>query len=231
MVGPVPVTGIEVVRRRDLHRLPGATPAVRHGIAVVDASTALLQAAALLPPADVVTAADAIGVDGARLVARAEQWIARGGAGRERVRELIAALEAAPRPDSVLEERFVRMLQRSGIGRDAVLHHRVTLPHGSTIEVDLAFPAERVVIELDGWRYHRSPESFRSDRSRDVELAALGWVVLRFTHADVDRRPRWVLDQIQRTRAARRCLPEADEGASDATSLRGASVERPPAIG
>jgi very-short-patch-repair endonuclease len=104
----------------------------------------------------------------------------------------------------VLEERFMRLLQRSGTATDAVLHHRIRLGAGPTVEVDVAFPGDRVVVELDGWRYHSAPASFRSDRARDVELAALGWVVLRFTHADVDRRPRWVLDQIRRTRATRR---------------------------
>lgn len=211
----VPVVAIEVTRQRDAARLPGMVSARRHEIPVVDAVTALLQMTEVLPAPDLVLAAEHLGIDGATLVSRAEHWIARGGPWREQVRALIAAVEAAPRPDSVLESRFLRLLDRAGLRLAASLHHRVSVGSGGSFEVDVAFPDQRVAVELDGWRYHRSERSFRSDRARDVELAAVGWVVLRFTHADVDRRPKWVVDQIRRTCAARaaRATPLGDASA------------------
>ena len=40
---------------------------------------------------------------------------------------------------------------------------------------------ERLVVEVDGYRYHRSPSRFESDREKDVTLELKGWRVLRFT--------------------------------------------------
>jgi hypothetical protein len=51
--------------------------------------------------------------------------------------------------------------------------------HG--FEVDVYFPAERVVVELDGWEFHSSRQSFISDRDKDTTLLALGIVTIRIT--------------------------------------------------
>lgn len=43
----------------------------------------------------------------------------------------------------------------------------------------------RVVVELDGFAYHSGRREFAADRRRDRELVARGFVVVRFTYADV----------------------------------------------
>lgn len=43
----------------------------------------------------------------------------------------------------------------------------------------------RVVVELDGYEFHRSRAQFEEDRRRDRELVAQGFIVLRFTWSDV----------------------------------------------
>jgi hypothetical protein len=64
---------------------------------------------------------------------------------------------------------------------------------GSTaVRVDRAWPEAKLAVELDGARHHTSPEDRRRDLARDAALAAAGWVVLRFTYADVRRDPRSV---------------------------------------
>ena len=50
----------------------------------------------------------------------------------------------------------------------------------------------RLIVEVDGYRYHRSPSAFEDDRERDVIMHLAGWTVLRFTYAHVVRRPAWV---------------------------------------
>lgn len=65
----------------------------------------------------------------------------------------------------------------------------VRLPSGRTIKLDRVFIEAKLVVELDGARFHTSPEDRRRDLARDAALAALGWVVLRFTYADVLRDP------------------------------------------
>jgi len=53
------------------------------------------------------------------------------------------------------------------------------------IEVDFAWPASRLVIELDSWEYHRTRADFESDRRKDRRLRAAGWTVLRLTWRDL----------------------------------------------
>jgi very-short-patch-repair endonuclease len=54
-----------------------------------------------------------------------------------------------------------------------------------------------LVVETDGYATHRT--AFREDRRRDAELLRAGYLVLRFTYADVEGRPQWVLDVIRDT--------------------------------
>jgi hypothetical protein len=70
----------------------------------------------------------------------------------------------------------------------SVGQHPVELPTGR-IKLDRAYPEVKLAVELDGAAYHTSPEDRRKDLARDRALAALGWVVLRFTYADVLRDP------------------------------------------
>ena len=54
------------------------------------------------------------------------------------------------------------------------------------MEVDFAWPASRLVIELDSWEYHRTRADFENDRRKDRRLTAAGWAVLRVTWRDLD---------------------------------------------
>ncbi|MGY1741745.1 MULTISPECIES: DUF559 domain-containing protein [unclassified Blastococcus] len=72
-----------------------------------------------------------------------------------------------------------------------------------TVKLDRAWPEVKLAVELDGARYHTSPEDRQRDLARDRELAALGWVVLRFTYADVLRDPDGVRRKVLEVYAAR----------------------------
>lgn len=54
-----------------------------------------------------------------------------------------------------------------------------------------------LVVELDGYATHRA--AFHEDRRRDAELTRLGYVVLRFTYADLLHRRRWFVETVQET--------------------------------
>lgn len=64
-----------------------------------------------------------------------------------------------------------------------VQQHRVLLPDGRAAELDAAWTEARVAVELDGAAFHGSREARERDLRRDSALAALGWVVLRFSYA------------------------------------------------
>jgi very-short-patch-repair endonuclease len=114
--------------------------------------------------------------------------------GWTRVRELLCA--AADRADSAAERLLVRILRDGGI-TGWVLGH----PFQSW-RIDLAFPSQKVAVEVDGWAWHVDAERFRSDRRKQNALVRDGWDPLRFTWHDLDGRPAAVLAEIEDTVAS-----------------------------
>ena len=56
------------------------------------------------------------------------------------------------------------------------------------VKVDFHWPEQRVIVETDGWWAHSTYNAFQQDRSNTNRLQLHGWLVLRFTFADVTRR-------------------------------------------
>ena len=112
---------------------------------------------------------------------------------------LQARCPATP-PDTVtrseLEERFLALCDDHGLPRPNVN----TRIEGT--EVDFVWRDGRLIVEVDGYAYHRSPSAFEDDRARDVALTVAGWAVLRFTWAQITSRPRWVAAAIRRRLAS-----------------------------
>ena len=76
---------------------------------------------------------------------------------------------------SELEERFQAFLLNAGL---PVPQTNVLI---EGVEVDCAWPKERVIVELDGRRVHDVVDAFELDRARDRRLEAEGWRVVRIT--------------------------------------------------
>jgi hypothetical protein len=64
-----------------------------------------------------------------------------------------------------------------------VQQYPVQLADGRWVRLDAAYPEARVAVELDGAAFHGSRQARERDLRRDTALAALGWVVLRFSYA------------------------------------------------
>lgn len=73
---------------------------------------------------------------------------------------------------------------------------------GRSYELDVAFPALRLAVEIDGYEYHSREGRFQTDRTKQNALIAAGWRVLRFTWTDLDQRPWLVVRQIRQLLAA-----------------------------
>jgi len=112
-----------------------------------------------------------------------------GRTGWSRAGELITA--AADRADSAAERLLVGILRDAGITGWELGH-----PAGP-YRIDLAFPAARVAIEVDGWAWHVDAERFRADRREGDVLTRAGWDLLRFTWHDLNGRPHQVLPEIR----------------------------------
>lgn len=68
-------------------------------------------------------------------------------------------------------------------------------------EVDFYWPDLGLVVETDGWRYHRTPSAQTRDARRDQSHTASGLTPLRFSHYQVAYEPQYVLLILTRTAA------------------------------
>ena len=120
--------------------------------------------------------------------------------GHRALTEAIALVEDGCQ--SELEAHGVLNVFRHSSLPRSVGQHRLALT-GGTISLDRAWPEVKLAVELDGARHHTSPEDRRRDLARDRDLAAMGWVVLRFTYADVLRDPEMARRRVREVYAAR----------------------------
>jgi very-short-patch-repair endonuclease len=74
-------------------------------------------------------------------------------------------------------------------------------------EVDFFWPDLGLVVETDGWRYHRTPATQTRDALRFQRHTASGLTPLRFSHWQVKYEPRHVRAILERTVAHLRGSP------------------------
>ncbi|CAA9492689.1 MAG: hypothetical protein AVDCRST_MAG13-1820 [uncultured Solirubrobacteraceae bacterium] len=128
--------------------------------------------------------------------------------GRRGAGALAQALAAfdprAARTRSVLELRFLDLVRAARLPAPEV---NVTVDAGGrTPEVDFLWPAERVVVEVDGREFHDLVATAEADRARDNALALAGHLVLRFTWRRLEADPAGVAREVAaalRSRAPR----------------------------
>lgn len=105
-----------------------------------------------------------------------ESVLARAG-GHRGARRLLRCLprREAPVTRSELERRFLDLC------RDHDLPEPATNVVVEGYEVDAYWPDARLVVELDGYIYHRTRRAREADAERDVALKAGGFDLVRFT--------------------------------------------------
>jgi very-short-patch-repair endonuclease len=107
---------------------------------------------------------------------------------------------------SVLEWEAQEFLRSAGI-----TGWRANVPIRSqgriVLVADILFEEARLIVEVDGFAFHNSRDSFEADRSRDALAASLGYSTLRITHRDLASNGPTVLDRIRATLAHRTSGP------------------------
>ena len=92
---------------------------------------------------------------------------------------------------STLERRFLARLKAAGLPLP-----ETNRPAGGR-RVDCRWPAHRLTVELDGYRYHRSRHAWEQDRRREREARARGDEFRRYTYGDVFEDPRFMLAELR----------------------------------
>ena len=92
---------------------------------------------------------------------------------------------------SKLEDRFLRLCRR----------HRIPKPQaqvrGGRRRPDFVWPGVRLIVEVDSWQAHGTQHAFQADRTLSNAVQLAGWTILRFTYADITRRPTHVAAQLR----------------------------------
>ncbi len=137
-----------------------------------------------------------------RLRARVAALAVSGRAGPRHIRALLDEWQHPVPPESVLEARLQSLLRRHALP-DGI--RQLEIRDGAfAARLDLAYPAERVGVEVDGFMWHSDPARWRADLARSNRLTQLGWHVLHFTWRDIDRDPARVAGEIRAALAGRR---------------------------
>jgi very-short-patch-repair endonuclease len=84
---------------------------------------------------------------------------------------------------SELERRMLRLIRAAALP-EPLVNHAI-----GPYVIDFAWPEHGVLVETDGWATHGYRAAFERDRARDAHLAAIGYVVLRFTWRQVAEQP------------------------------------------
>jgi very-short-patch-repair endonuclease len=126
------------------------------------------------------------------------------GFGRDGAAKLSAVLRARPtgrRPrQSDVERTLLTALTEAGIRRPE-RQAPIALPGGTWAFVDLCYPAEKLIIEVDSYTHHSSLPDWEADHLRNQELVELMWRVLPITASEIKRDPGAAAQKVRRALA------------------------------
>lgn len=115
--------------------------------------------------------------------------------GRQQLRALLESDTRLAFTRSEAERAFLEVV-RSGDLRPPETN---VVVHG--YEVDCLWREERLVVEVDGRKYHSNSRAFERDRGRDAVLIAHGYRVMRVTWKQINAHPRPLLVRLARALA------------------------------
>ena len=171
----------------------------REGFRVTTVARTLLDLAETLQATDLHRAYEAAETE-AVLDLRAVHDVMSRSPGRHGLRPLRALLERSRAPEpaarSELERLFVDLCHEHGIPRPFVN----IMVEG--YEVDMCWPEARLVVEIDGHRFHGTRTAFERDRARDATLQVAGYRVIRLTHRRLISDPARVAAEVRALLAA-----------------------------
>jgi very-short-patch-repair endonuclease len=159
--------------RRDIRRV--------QGLRVTSPARTMLDTATRLTPERLTRAINDLRLRDLLTISQLEDVIARNP--KHHAAALLRAhLEFAQEEPtrSALEDRFLPLLRRHGLPTPVIN------THVCGYRVDAYFPDHRLVVELDGWKSHRTKDRFLEDRRQDFAiLSATGITTVRLPYEDV----------------------------------------------
>jgi hypothetical protein len=113
----------------------------------------------------------------------------RGRNGTGRMRELLEERYGTTIPDSHFGRLVADLLVDAGLPAPEIEYDIRALDGRWLARADLAYPPERVAVELDSKRHHLNERAFEADPIRQNRVEIAGWTVLRYRWKAYSQRP------------------------------------------
>ncbi|HEX8856524.1 MAG TPA: type IV toxin-antitoxin system AbiEi family antitoxin domain-containing protein [Thermoleophilaceae bacterium] len=186
----IKVHRVNALDRRDTRRhklIPATAPA-----------RAILESAAELSPARLRRLVDNATVRRLTSEAQLRQAMKRAPrrAGTAALDAILTANREPALTRSEAEERALALIEAAGLPRPKV-NSRV-----AGLEVDFYWPEHKVVLEIDGFEFHRTRHAFENDHERTARLEDAGLVVRRATWLQLTEEPLRLTARLARALAA-----------------------------
>ena len=190
----------EGIRPHRALSLPPTDVVIKHGLRVTTPCRTLIDLAAAAPQDVLERLVEEALVQ--RLASPGELLavVARssGRPGVKGLRELVSLLDAPLFTRSEAEKRLRALIRSAGLPQPLMNVRRAGW------EVDAVWDAQRLVVEVDGRKFHDIAPRFERDRRKDADLMLAGYRVLRITWRRLTREP----DQVVATIAAALALAD-----------------------
>ena len=171
-----------------------------NGLPVLSPTRALIDISRLTSRAALTSALDGAIRDGLtsedHLLRRIFELRGRGRHGLPKLVDVISGSEITRGGHSWLEREFLAASNRAGLPRP-LTQQVLTRAKDRLVRVDCRYEGTRVVVELLGYRWHRSAEQLRRDVERMNALVLDGFLPLQFTTAQLIEEPGWIFDTIR----------------------------------
>ena len=142
------------------------------------------------------------------LLTRTAQLRSQGRYGIPTLLAVIEGSESSRGGHSWLERKYLELAAAAGLPRPETQRHLGRVDQ-RLIRVDCYYPDVDMVVELLGYRWHRSKSQIARDVARVNRLTLDGRLVLQFTYEQVTLAPRVVIGSVLEGRQRRLCQRSA----------------------
>ncbi len=198
-----------------VHRADLDVVEIRHGVRVTTPARTVVGCARVLPLRGAVVLIDsALRAGLVTCDELAEETRRVRGNNTPKVRRAVGM--ADPRCGSVLESMLRVLLVQAGLPPDESQLVIRDQRRRFVARVDFAYPKVRLIVEVDGFEFHRERSDYRADRRKANAFSRERWWLLRFTWEDVVMYPDYVVEAVRDMVAPTRSPARGHKGTQSA---------------
>ncbi len=180
---------LEGVRVHRAANLSEAETRLRQGLPVTSLLQSLVDCAPVLSNRALELAVDHAIVDHS-LDAELVRHRCRGRPGGPRVVAILDRWDGPTITHSKAEELFLRLIRQAELPAP-----QINIRYDGR-ERDYRWPAQQILVEIDGYQFHGTHRAFEQDRRRDAKAGAAGFTTIRITYSQLIGEPMAVIARL-----------------------------------